>query len=181
MNQALVKRMFGIFSAALIGYVFGWILGWSSFNPNSDVWALAAGVGAIAGLIVGLTPLFWSNVGMFFGSAIGLYLGWLLRTLLFGDVPGGLGLVFVLGGAVAGGLVGTRPAFQRDGAPLRALIGALYIGFFGGFLIDVVLLDIVFKLVRTRSILGQVPAAVASGVVGGWLGARLKRADVLQS
>ena len=181
MNQTLAKRMFGIFSAALIGYMAGWILGWSSFDPNSDVWALAAAVGAFAGLIVGITPLFWSNAGMFFGSAIGLYLGWLLRTLLLGDVPGGIGLVFVLGGAVAGGLVGARPTFQRDGAPLRALISALYIGFFGGFLIDVVLLDIVFKLVRTHSILGQAPAAVASGVVGGWLGARFRRADAPQS
>ena len=173
MNQTLAKRMFGIFSAALIGYMFGWILGWSCFDPNSDVWALAAGVGAIAGLIVGLAPLFWNNAGAFFGSAIGLYLGWLLRTLLVGDVPGGFGLVFVLGGAVAGGLVGTRPAFQRDGAPLRALIGALYIGFFGGFLIDVILLDVVFKLIRTQSVLGQAPAVIVSGVIGGWLGARL--------
>jgi hypothetical protein len=177
MNSTLAKRMLGIFRAALIGYMFGWILGWSSFDPDSDVWALAAAVGAIAGLAVGVTPLFWNNAGAFFGSALGLYLGWLLRTLLFGDVPGGFGLVFVLSGAVAGGLVGTRCAFQRDGAPLHALIGALYIGFFGGFLIDVILLDVVFKLVRTHSVLGQAPAVIVSGVTGGWLGARLGRAD----
>ena len=178
MNQTLGRKLFGIFSAALIGYMFGWILGWSFFDPNSDVWALAAAVSAIIGLIAGFLPLFWNHAGMFFGSAAGLYLGWVLRTLLFGDVPGGIGLAFVLGGAIAGGLVGSRPVFRKDGAPLRVLICALYIGFFGGFLIDVILLDVALKLVRTHSILGQAPAVVASGIVGGWLAARLWRQDV---
>jgi hypothetical protein len=123
MSRALAKRIVSIFSAALIGYMFGWILGWSSFDPNSDVWALAAGVGAIAGLAVGATPLLWNNAGAFFGSAIGLYLGWLLRTLSFGDAPGGFGLVFVIGGAIVGGLVGARPAFQQGSVRLCALIG----------------------------------------------------------
>jgi hypothetical protein len=175
MNQTLGRKLFGIFSAALIGYMFGWILGWSFFEPNSDVWALAAAVGAIIGLIAGFLPLFWNHAGMFFGSAAGLYLGWVLQTLLFGDVPGGIGLAFVLGGAIAGGLVGSRPAFQKDGTPLRVLICVLYIGFFGGFLIDVILLDVALKLVRTHSILGQAPAVIASGIAGGWLGARLWR------
>ncbi len=157
--------------------MFGWILGWSFFDPNSDVWALAAAVGAIIGLILGLLPLFWDHAGMFFGSAAGLYLGWVLRTLLFGDVPGGIGLVFVLGGAIAGGLVGARPALQKDGPGLRVLICVLYIGFFGGFLIDVILLDVALKLVRTHSILGQAPAVIASGIVGGWLASRLWRKE----
>jgi hypothetical protein len=177
MNQTLGKKLFGIFSAALIGHMFGWILGWSFFDPNSDVWALAAAICAIAGLVVGIGPWFWDHAGMFFSSALGLYLGWLFRTWLFGDVPGGIGLVFVLGGAIAGGLVGSRPAFQKDGAPLRVLICVLYIGFFGGFLIDMILLDKAWKLVRTHSILGQAPAVIVSGVVGGWLGARLWRQD----
>ena len=175
MNQALGKKLFGIFSAALIGYMFGWILGWSFFDPNSDVWALAAAVCAIAGLIVGIGPFFWNHAGVFFGSAIGLYLGWLLRTLLFGDVPGGIGLAFVLGGAIAGGLVGSRSAFQKDGTGLRVLICVLYIGFFGGFLIDVVLLDVALKLFPTHTILNQAPAVIASGIAGGWLAARLWR------
>ena len=177
MNQALGKKLFGIFSAALIGYMFGWILGWSFFDPNSDVWALAAAVCAIAGLIVGIGPFFWNHAGVFFGSAIGLYLGWILRTLLFGDVPGGIGLAFVLGGAIAGGLVGSRLAFQKDGTPLRVLICALYIGFFGGFLIDVVLLDMVLNLFQPHTILNQSPAVIAGGIVGGWLAARLWRQD----
>ncbi len=177
MNRTLGKKLFGIFSAALIGYMFGWILGWSCFDPNSDVWALAAAVGAIIGLILGLLPLFWDHAGMFFGSAAGLYLGWVLRTLLFGDVPGGIGLALVLGGAIAGGLLGSRPAFQKDGPGLRVLICVLYIGFFGGFLIDVILLDVALRLVRTHSILGQAPVVITSGIVGGWLASRLWRKE----
>jgi len=52
---------------------------------------------------------------------------------------------------------------------------ALYIGFFGGFVIDVILLDVVLKLVRTHSILGQAPAVLACGVIGGWIGVKRGR------
>jgi len=119
MNQTL-KRLFGILSAGLIGYMFGWILGWSLFDPNSDAWALAAAVVAIAGLIVGITHQFWKHAGVFFGSAIGVYLGWVARSLILGDVPGGLGLLLIFGGAIAGGFIGAKPAFRQDGIPLRA-------------------------------------------------------------
>jgi hypothetical protein len=174
-QQALARKLFGILSAALVGYMFGWILGWSLFDPNSDAWALAAAVFAFAGLIVGITPLFWKHAGAFFGAAIGLYLGWVARTCIWGDVPGGLGLLLIFGGAIVGGVIGARPAFRQGGVPLRALICALYIGFFGGFLIDVILLDVVLKLVRTHSILGQASAVIAYGVIGGGVGARWKR------
>jgi hypothetical protein len=180
MTQALAKRLFGVFTGALIGYAFGWILGWSAFDPNSDVWALAAAVGAILGLLIGVAPGFWQRAGMFIGAAIGLYLGWILRTLLFGDVPGGAGLFLIIGGALVGGLVGARPAFQ-EGVSLRALICAAYVGFFGGFLIDVILLDVILGWVKTHSILGQAPAVIACGVIGGllggWRGRRERRAN----
>ena len=163
----LKKRLFGIFSSALIGYMWGWIWGYSAVDPNSDIYALAAAVGALIGLVVGLTPLFWRKVGLLLGATIGLYLGWLARTLIFGDVPGGAGLILMLAGLLIGGFVGARRVLPADQASQRILIAALYIGFFGGFLIDVVLLDLVLKLVRTHSILGQAPAVILCGVIGG--------------
>ena len=167
----MLRKLFGIFSGALLGYAAGWILGWSAFDPNLDLWALLAGVGVLAGLLVGLTPLFWCRAGLWFGGAAGLYLGWLLRTLLFGDVPGGPGLLCVLGGALLGGLAGSRPAFQEGRRPLRILMAAVYIGFFGGFLVDVVLLDLVLKLVQSHTVLSQAPAVLLCAAAGGGLAA----------
>jgi len=179
-TPALAKRLLGVFTGALVGYAFGWILGWSVFDPNSDVWALAAAVGALLGLLIGVAPGFWRRDGMLIGAAIGLYLGWILRTLLFGDVPGGIGLFLILGGAIAGGLVGARPTFQ-GGASLRTLVCVAYVGFFGGFLVDVILLDVILGWVKTHSILGQAPAVIACGVVGGllggWRGRKERRAN----
>ena len=176
MTQALAKRLLGVFTGALVGYVFGWILGWSVFDPDNDVWALAAAVGAMLGLLIGLAPGFWRRAGMLIGAAIGLYLGWILRTLLFGDVPGGIGLLFIIGGAIVGGFVGARSMFQA-GASLRTLVCAAYVGFFGGFLFNVLLLDVILGWVKTHSILGQAPAAIACGVIGGLLGARIGRKE----
>jgi hypothetical protein len=171
MTKELARRLFGVFTGALVGYVLGWILGWSLFDPDSDVWALAAAVGAMLGLLIGLTPGFWLRAGMLIGAAIGLYLGWILRTLLFGDVPGGIGLFLILGGALVGGLVGARPTFQ-GGASLRTLVCAAYVGFFGGFLVDVILRNVILGLIKTHSILGQAPAVIVCGVIGGFFGGR---------
>ena len=176
MTRELAQRLFGVLTGALVGYVFGWILGWSVFDPNSDVWALAAAVGAMLGLLMGVAPGFWLRAGMLVGAAIGLYLGWILRTLLFGDVPGGIGLFLILGGALVGGLVGARPTFQ-GGASLRTLVCAAYIGFFGGFLVDVILRDVILGVVKTHSILGQAPAVIVCGVIGGLLGGWLGRKE----
>lgn len=170
MNRTLAARLFKVFSAGLAGYLVGWILGWSALDPNSDVWALAAAVGAVAGLIVGITPLFWPNAGGFFGLALGLYLAWILRTWVFGDVPGGLGLIVVLGGGAAGWWAGAYKF--RSSASRRAMIGALYAGFFGGFIIDIVMFELLFKVVQTHSVLSQAPAVIVCGVLGGWLAAR---------
>ena len=173
-DNSLRWKLLGIFSGALIGYVWGWTWGWSLVDPERDVWALAAALAALIGLLLGLmTARFWQVAGSVFGATLGLYLGWLLRTLIVGDVPGGFGLARLLAGASGGGLLGARPSVRDNPAARRALIGALVIGFFGGFLIDVVLLDLALRIVTSHSILSQAPAVIVCGVLGGWLAARL--------
>lgn len=169
----IAKRLLGVLSGALVGYMFGWIWGWSLLDPNTDVWALTALVGAIGGSVVAvaLGSRFWGSAGILLGSAIGLYVGWVVRTLLFGDVPGGWGLVLMLGGAIAGGVLGARPLFREEGVPLAALMGALVIGFFGGFLLDFVLLVPLLGLGEESMILWRAPGVIISGVIGAFIGA----------
>ncbi len=168
------KKLFGIFSGALVGYMWGWIWGWSLFDPNSDMWALLAAVLGLAGLAAGMLPFFWRRAGSLFGATLGLYLGWTLRTLVFRDVPGGPGVIMMLAGVLSGGWIGARKAFVDGSQGLHILVGALYIGFFGGFLVDVVLLDLVLGWVKTHSILGQAPMVIACGILGGGLVAWLE-------
>ena len=170
MTKGLASRLFSIFTGALVGYMWGWIWGWSLVDPNSDIWALAAGVFALVGLLFGATPYLWRYGGVILCATCGLYLGWVGRTLLFGDVPGGIGALFMLGSIMIGGVIGER--LSHRAATLPVLLGALYIGFFGGFIIDVVLIDEVLKLVRTHSIVSQAPAVLACGIVGGIVAAR---------
>ena len=175
MVRRILKRLLGIFSSALVGYIFGWILGWSSFDPNSDVWALTALAGTFLGLIVGvgLGARFWRWAGVFFGAALGLFLSWLVRTLVVGDIPNGLGLLVVISGAIAGGVVGARPAFREEGSPLGALTGALLIGFFGGLLVELIGRSLDPNIQAASGILERAPGIILSGVIGGMAGARL--------
>jgi hypothetical protein len=175
----LVKRLAGVLTGGLVGYIAGWIVGWNLFDPNLDVWALGALVCAPGGIALGLKPRFWRRAGIYIGGAFGLFAGWLLKALLFGEASGGWGLLLLAVGAIVGGFLGARPAFRQDGSGLRALVGALFAGFLGGFLIDAVLLDLVLGLVKEHSILSQAPCVLISGALGGFLGARLgqKRAQ----
>ena len=172
MKNTLRNKLFGIFTGALLGYMWGWIWGWSLFDPNSDIWALAAGLCAVLGLLLGLTPYFWRYANIFLTATLGLYLSWIARTLIFGDVPGGWGIALMAAGAIIGAWLGLRLNRQAKKTTTPVLLGVLYAGFFGGFLIDVVLLDIILGMVQTHSILSQAPAVVACGVMGGVVMAR---------
>lgn len=177
MTNHLFKKLFSIFTGALLGYFWGWIWGWSLFDPNSEMWALLAAVFALTGLVVGITPFVQRNLGALASASIGLYLSWLARTLLFGDKPGGWGVLFLCLGAVAGWFVGKRlcsPAEAKHRL-ITSLIVALYAGFFGGFLVDVILLDLLLGIFKTRSILSQAPAVLVCGILGGIVAAYLMR------
>jgi hypothetical protein len=157
-----------MFTGALLGYMWGWIWGWSLFDPNSDIWALAAGLGAIAGLIFGSVSSSRQRDVCILSMTIGLYPSWLARTLLFGDIPGGWGVLLMAGGTVLSGAIGIHLNRQADSALLPGLAGALYIGFFGGFLINVIVLDKVLGWIQTNSILNQAPAVFICGAIGGF-------------
>jgi hypothetical protein len=178
MTFGLKGRIFGTFIGALCGYIIGWALGWSFFEPNLDLWALAALIGTLLGLWFGVRRGFWKQAGVLICSTIGLYLGWIFRTLLFGDVPGGLGVLLIVGGAVAGALIGGHRALQKDGKALRALTLALVVGFFGGFLIDWILMQKLGIRLEEPPILFHAPAVIFSSLVGavsGILSVRQKR------
>lgn len=160
--KRLGLTVLGMLSGGLTGYVVGWILGWSLFDPNMDVWALAAALGAIVGVGLGLRRRFWDEAGIYLWGTAGIYLGWLLRTLLFGDVPGGLGFGLVLVGLACGCILGARPRWRRP-SPLF-FSSVLYGSFFGGFLLGVGL-----GLHLDAEIVGFAPPVVGSGVLFGSL------------
>ena len=175
MSRRLGSILFAMFSGALLGYIWGWIWGWSLFDPNSDVWALAAGVGALLGLLLGALRHMRANAVSLLCATIGLLLSWYARTLIFGDIPGGWGILLMLVGSAAGLALGIFWQRRCSARLLRALLWALYAGFFGGFLIDVLLLDVVLGLVETHSVLSQAPWVILCGVVGGWVGIQAAR------
>lgn len=167
MANNIYNKLFGIFTGAFLGYMWGWIWGWSLFDPNSDIWALAAGLCAMLGLLLGATPYFWRYANVFLTAILGLYLSWVARTLIFGDVPDGWGSVLMAAGVIASIVFGVRLNRQAKETLTPVLLGVLYAGFFGGFLIDVILLDVILGVVQSHSILSQAPAVLICGVIGG--------------
>jgi hypothetical protein len=73
----------------------------------------------------------------------------------------------MVGGVFLSGAIGLRLSRRADPSLLPGLAGVLHIGFFGGFVIDVIVLDKVLGWVQTHSILNQAPAVIVCGVVGG--------------
>jgi hypothetical protein len=171
----MFKRLFGILSGGLLGYVWGWIWGWSLVDPNLDYWAAAAAFGALVGLGVGLSGIFWQLAPFWASATIGLYLGWVLRTLIFGDVPGGFGMLLMVIGAAEGIWLTGRLKWQNSQRALRVLLAIVYAGFFGGFLVDVLLLDKGLGLASVRSITGQSVAVIICGALGGVVAAFWRR------
>jgi hypothetical protein len=166
------QRILGVLTGGLVGYLYGWVLGRSLFDPEADVWALGAFVGALVGMMVGASAAFWHLAGPLCASAMGMYVGWLGATALLGEHLGGMGTMIALGGAFIGWRVGAGPRFRQNGAALGALVGALHIGFFGGLLV-IAMLVVVLGFGAICSSLAQAPVVILCAVVGGFLGAGL--------
>lgn len=167
--RSLFERCLAGFTAALLGYGWGWIWAWSLADPNLDLWAVGAGLGALIGLAAGLTGFYRRHVAAWLMATLGLFLGWVARTALFGDLPGGWGLLLMVIGAAAGLGLARRSTWLRSPPGERTLVIMLYAGFLGGFLIDVALLDRVLGLVQSHTILSQsVWILVCAGLAGIW-------------
>jgi hypothetical protein len=165
MTEGLRGRIFALFLGPLIGYITGWILGWNAVDPNMDVWALAAALGAFAGLGIALTRIFWRVAGSLLGMAVGLFAGWVLKAILFGDQTSGLGLLIVVAGGLFGLLTGMHPMFRRESRPLRILVTALLAGFFGGFFLNVLILRLLLGWIQSSSVLTQAPGVFGIGIL----------------
>jgi len=158
----------GIVSAALAGYISGWILGWSAFDPETDLWALLAALGALAGMVYALLcgQTFWRRAAPLLGAAAALYPGWVLRTLLFGDVPGGAGLLLVLVCGAAGGACAARTGAAQRVRLAQVLAGALGGAVFGGLLVEVLLFRLALAVTGGDMILQRAPGVLLFGVRG---------------
>ncbi|MBN1267121.1 MAG: hypothetical protein JXA25_16645 [Anaerolineales bacterium] len=176
MSRRFFAKVLWIFCAALAGYIIGWILGWTVFDPELDIWALLAAAGGLAGMVFALVSgrEFRKRAAGLFGTALGLYPGWVLRTLLFGDVPGGWGLLLVLCCGAAGGLLS---AWQESRKVVRGLTGALLGGFFGGLLLELVWFGLTLEANGGDMILLRAPGVLAFGVLGTAAGIRLGSID----
>jgi len=168
----LHKKLFGGLCASLIGYIWGWIWGWSLFDPNLDFWALLAAIGALVGLVAGLLGQFWRRSADLLCATLGLYLGWVLRTWIFGDQPGGWGILLMAVTSFGGVWLARETRLQQRQSSVIILLSVLFIGFFGGFVIDVLLLGLVYGANRPHTILTNAPCVIACGVLGGWASAR---------
>jgi hypothetical protein len=174
LRKPLLGVLAGICTGALIGYLWGWIWGWSLVDPNRDIWALAAGGLATAGALLGMLAWMRKRAALFLCATFGLYIGWVLRTLLFGDIPGGPGILLMLVTAALGAGIALRWGRQDAPAAGVILLAALYAAFFGGYLLDVMVLDRVLHAGFVHSIPGLAPAVLVCGALGGLLAGRWK-------
>jgi len=172
----MAKRAAGMVSGALIGYLFGWIIGWTLFSPDSDIWALLAAIGAVAGLVFGASDGFWVFAEPLCASALGLYAGWLLKILLFGESVEAIGVLVVMAGSFLGWRVGMRLQSMAGPWAAGALFGGLHIGFWGGLVLGVFILDAWLGWIEVHSGLDIAPLVLACGfagvLIGGWFGQR---------
>ena len=166
-----MPRVIGVLTGGSIGWIFGLVLGWSFFDPETNIWFVCSILGAIFGLYVGFSALFehwFSPIGM---SSIGLVIGWLVSMWLFGDHLGGVGTVITGCVAVIGWKIGSNELFRESNTARGALVGMIHFGF--GFC---VLFMVLWKLhIRTDfpnvilMSMGYLIFCILGGTIGAWI------------
>ena len=164
--QKVSELLLSIFSYMIFGYLLGLVIGFTGFDPDTDIYALLSIVFAIAGLVLGILPFFRRQVFTILGITIGFYLGMVIAILIWGEPSsddlleglglGGVSILFTLITALLGGFVGSRIHSAQANLPALALLLG---GFLGGALF------IALELAPASSMVGTSPFVVGSGVV----------------
>jgi len=160
------ERVMTIITGGFSGLIVGWIWG-HAFADDPSTWAFAAGICTVAGLIAGFNTSIREQAGSYLGAVAGLYLGWVIKTLLFGDQPGGWGTLIMVMGMMGGADRGAEAASRNPRLTEAVLLNMVYAGFLGGFFIDFVILDAFLGWRTDHSILAQAPILLTAGVLGG--------------
>lgn len=136
------KLLLSMITWMLCGYLIGMTVGFTAFDPDTDVYALLGAALAILGLVLGLTPLFRKYVHIALGGIIGFYLGSILSIVVMGN-PATDDLLEVVRSSkliisLIGTLIGIGVAYRFAGTTNEAVLAAfLFGGFFGGLLLTV--------------------------------------------
>jgi hypothetical protein len=150
----------------LLGYLTGLIVGFTAFDPDTDIYALLGAVLALIGVLIGLVPFFRGRLNTAFGILIGFYLGMVIVILIWGDPQtddllefvrlGDYRILIALVIAGIGGFFASR--FMPGTAHLPALAFLLG-GFLGGALF------IALGVAPASSMVGVFPFVIGSGLI----------------
>jgi len=149
----------------LLGYLTGLIIGFTMFDPDTDVYALLGAILALLGVIIGVIPFFSQRVNIVFGVLVGFYLGMIIAILLWGKPETDDLLEFIKAGwnsiftalviSIMGGYIASRLDFSHFYLPAFALLVGGFLG--GAFFVT-------FGLAPTTMV-GVSPFVIGSGLV----------------
>jgi hypothetical protein len=169
------EKLLGMVTWMLAGYLTGLTIGFSVFDPDTDIYALLGATLAILGLLLGLTPLFRRYTHLALGGITGFYLASLLGIFLLGtpatdNLPEVAGNGAKLGVALAGTVVGITIVYRLKTQLNSLLIAAfLFGGFFGGLLLAAV------GIAPRTAMVGLAPFFLSCGVLCAAIVAFLQR------
>lgn len=165
------QKIASVFTYMIAGYVLGLLLGFTLFDPDTDMYALLGAIGGISGIFIGLIPFFRRQIGVALMSIVGFYLASLVAILLFGQPKtddllevlqrGGASLRLVLAGTLVGSGMGWRLSPERFQLAAAGFIAG---GFVGGAVFGVML-----GLAPYQSMVGWSPSVILCSLLWGGL------------
>jgi hypothetical protein len=166
-----MPKLLSFLTGGSIGLVFGFIAGWSLFNPESNVWLLFGAVGCMLGVYIGSSSAFHYWVAPIGVASIGLVGGWITSLWLFGEHIGGVGALIMGGGAAIGWKIGSHELLHSSNTALGTLLCIIHFGF--GFLVSYIAIWKI--LIRTE--MPNIPLMLIGYIffctLGGTLGAQI--------
>ena len=156
-----------ILTGLIIGGIYGWSFGWLLFDPDSLLWIPNTIIGLIIGCVVSRSLMFEILISPLCASAIGLFIGVLFVTWLYGDHIDGVGAVMAAAGAILGWKVGDSSTIKDSKIALSILLGTIRIGF------GISLLFLVFLSIFAASYINLSSVTIifiAFSIIGGLIG-----------